>query len=59
MIFVYIGIVIFWFVIGFALGRHAGWMALMETQKAIFNNMSTRGQNEWRRVVEKLVNPKM
>lgn len=58
MILVWIGLVFCWFLIGFALGRHAGWVSLSETQKAIFENMSARSQAEWRRVVEKLVNPK-
>lgn len=58
MIFVYIVLMFCWFVIGFALGRHAGWVSLQETQKAIFENLSAKGQAEWRRVVENLANPK-
>ena len=58
MILVWIGLMFCWFLIGFALGRRAGWVSLQEAQKAIFNNLSARGQNEWRRVVEKLANPK-
>ena len=58
MILIYIGLMFCWFLIGFALGRHAGWVSLSETQKAIFENMSARSQAEWRKVVERLANPK-